>query len=478
MKPVSNLQSGERFSCLLVDDDTGLASMFAKIVSEEGGTPVACHTIAAARAEIGRRSFDLVILDNRLPDGTGYEFHAQLVRRSPASVVVMITGAPELSQAVELTRNGLFDYLTKPVSADDFTALLRRARLRLRQPEGETANRALLGASPVMHEVVVQLQQAARHANATVLLLGETGTGKELAARSLHQLTFGERAAQAPYVAVNCPNVPAEMFEAELFGSEKGSYTGAERRRTGLVEAAEGGTLFLDEVAEIPLALQSKLLRFLESREYRALGATDTRHFTGRLVAATNRSLAAEVRTGRFREDLMYRLDVFSIRLPPLREHPADVDSIADALLGQLCEKYQRAKPSLKPEDLAALRGHAFPGNVRELRNLLERSLLRTEPGTQFLGIDLAWLKSRGEGMPIGVEAGAATAPANRHLSPLEQKEYELIANTLRSEQGGIRRSAAKLGLTHQALLRRLQKWPELRQMAIDPERDQAPPPG
>ena len=323
-----------------MDDDAGLAGMFARLVSEEGGEAFACHTIAAARAQIAHRSFDLAILDNSLPDGTGYEFYSHLVRRSPDSVVVMITGAPELTQAVELTRNGLFDYLTKPVSVDDFIALVRRARLRLRQPEVEADTGALEGTSPAMREVFLQLQQAARHLETAVLLLGETGTGKDLAARLLHRLTFGEQAAKAPYVALNCPNVPAEMFEAELFGSEKGAYTGAERRRTGLVEAAEGGTLFLDEVAEIPLALQSKLLRFLESREYRSLGATNTCHFAGRVVAATNRSLAGEVRAGRFREDLMYRLDVFSILLPPLRAHPEDVDGIAEALLGQLCGKY------------------------------------------------------------------------------------------------------------------------------------------
>jgi two-component system, NtrC family, response regulator AtoC len=279
---------------------------------------------------------------------------------------------------------------------------------------------------------------------------------------------------------LNCPNVPAEMFEAELFGSEKGAYTGAERRRTGLVEAAEGGTLFLDEVAEIPLALQSKLLRFLESREYRSLGATNTRHFAGRVVAATNHSLAGEVRAGRFREDLMYRLDVFSIHLPPLRKHPEDVDGIAEALLGQLCGKYQRTKPRLKPNDLAALRGHSFPGNVRELRNLLERSLLRTEPDEEHLSMDLAWLKGRGEPTPSldGEPGTMVVAPPNRQLTVLEQQEYELIAKALRSEHGGIRRSAAKLGLTHQALLRRLQKWPELRQVATDSEPDPPCPPG
>lgn len=453
--------------------------MFARIVSEEGGAPFACHTLSAARAQIAQRSFDVVILDNRLPDGTGYEFYSQVARQSPSSVVVMITGAPELSQAVELTRNGLFDYLTKPVSADDFGNLLRRAQLRLRLPEAEGDARVLLGDSPSMRAVKLQIQQAARHLNAPVLLLGETGTGKDLAARFLHRLTFGDQAAKAPYVALNCPNVPAEMFEAELFGSEKGAYTGAERRRTGLVEAAEGGTLFLDEVAEIPLGLQSKLLRFLESREYRPLGSTAMCHFVGRVVAATNRLLTEEVRAGRFREDLMYRLDVFSIRLPPLREHLADIDGIAEALLVRLCEKYQRARPRLKPEDLDALRAHTFPGNVRELRNLLERSLLRTEPGAGFLSIDLAWLKGRGEApSPVaGEPGGIAGTPPTRQLPPIEQQEYELIAKALLSEHGGIRRAAAKLGLTHQALLRRLQKWPELRQAVAASVTDQDCPP-
>jgi DNA-binding NtrC family response regulator len=468
MKPTGHTQGAKTFTCLLVDDDVGLAGMMSKLVAGRGGDATVCHTISAARTEAAKRGFDVAILDNRLPDGTGYEFYPQLMRLSPASVVVMITGAPELSQAVELTRNGLFDYLTKPVGADDFEALLGRVQLRLRNTEPQTDGSTLLGEAAVMREVKLQLQQAAGHLNATVLLLGETGTGKEVAARLLHRLTFAERADTAPYVAVNCPNVPAEMFEAELFGSEKGAYTGADRRRTGLVEAAEGGTLFLDEIAEVPLALQARLLRFLESREYRTLGGTAMRHFGGRVVAATNRSLAAEVRAGRFREDLMYRLDVFSIRLPPLREHPADLELIADGLLTQLCNKYQRSKPGVKPQDMAQLRTHSFPGNVRELRNLLERSLLRSDLAEPHLRMDLAWLQAHAQEVPAAPapESAVPTPPAVRGLTLLEQQEYDLIARTLTSEKGGIRRSAAKLGLTHQALLRRLQKWPELRQMA------------
>jgi len=457
----------DQFSCLLVDDDVGFASMLANIVTEEGGRPVLCHTLSKAREQIAEAGFDLIILDNCLPDGSGYEFYSHLARRSPASVVAMITGAPELSQAIELTRNGLFDYLTKPLDASAFVALIGRARLRLRRPTLESDDDGLLGSSPKMREVVLQLHQAAAHLNATVLLLGETGTGKDLDARFLHRLTFPERAATAPYVALNCPNVPAEMFEAELFGSEKGAYTGADRRRGGLAEAAEGGTLFLDEVAEIPLALQPKLLRFLETHEYRALGGTNLRQFQGRVVAATNRNLPEEVRSGRFREDLLYRLDVFSIHLPPLREHLSDLDSIAEALLTRLCEKYKRSKPALRAQDLQALKSHHFPGNVRELRNLLERAVLRTEPLANELAMDLEWLRGGANALATaGSSEGisAVPAPTNRSLTALEKQEYELIAKTLASENGGIRRAAAKLGLTHQALLRRLQKWPELRQ--------------
>jgi DNA-binding NtrC family response regulator len=224
--------------------------------------------------------------------------------------------------------------------------------------------------------------------------------------------------------------------------------------------------LFLDEVAEIPLPLQAKLLRFLETHEYRALGGTSLRQFQGRVVAATNRNLSEEVRAGRFREDLLYRLDVFSVHLPPLREHLADLDSIAEALLTRLCEKYGRAKPALRAQDLQALKSHHFPGNVRELRNLLERSLLRTDPPANELAMDLEWLRGKANAAPAAasvVESPGLSPAPNRSLSALEKQEYDLIAKTLAAEHGGIRRAAAKLGLTHQALLRRLQKWPELR---------------
>jgi transcriptional regulator with PAS, ATPase and Fis domain len=275
--------------------------------------------------------------------------------------------------------------------------------------------------------------------------------------------------------------MPAEMFEAELFGSERGAYTGAEKAREGLAGATKDGTLFLDEIGEVPLPLQAKLLRFLEAREYRSLGSTVTKKFAGRVVAATNRLLPDEVAAGRFRQDLLYRLDSFTVHLPPLRERREEIPALAERLLNQLAVKYGRKAPKLQPEDGEALRHYEYPGNIRELRNLLERSLLRTPPDVAWLALDAAWLKqarpaalatpaaapvspavSAAPPTVVPTEAPAPVAPA-RELPPLEAQEYEMVRRALVETNGGIRRAAAKLGISHQALLRRLQKWPELR---------------
>jgi DNA-binding NtrC family response regulator len=460
------MSNPDKFSCLIVDDDAGFASMLAKAVSQEGGQVSHCADLKSARAETERHAFDLVLLDNRLPDGTGYEFFPQLNRRCPGTVVVMVTGVPELAQAVELTRNGLFDYLTKPLNVADFTACLQRVRQRLAHPEHTEVTSELIGESPVLREAVNSLRQAARHPATTVLLLGETGTGKDLAARLLHRLTYSAQPDKAPYVPLNCSAVPAEMFESELFGSEKGAFTGADKRREGLIEAAAGGTLFLDEITETPLPQQAKLLRFLESREYRPLGSNTLREFTGRIVAATNRSLADEVKRGRFREDLLFRLTVATVRLPALREHISDLDPLVENLLTQICEKYKRKKPFLKPGVLEALRRYQFPGNVRELRNLLERALLRTPDDAAWLEFDHAWISGAANTAPAATAEDSFSAPPpERQLNVIDLQEYRLIQQALQAEGGGIRRAATRLGITHQALLRRLEKWPELRQV-------------
>lgn len=456
------------FTCLVVEDDPAFAAMAAQVVREERGDPTLAATLAAAREAVANRSFDLVLLDNHLPDGKGYDLFNQLSRQNPEAPIIMITGVPDLNDAVALTRNGLFEYLTKPVSVDALAACLGRAELRMQASTIAGDDAECFGESPAMREVMKQLRQAARHPASTVLFTGETGSGKDLAARVLHQLTYADKS--APFIAVNCAAVPGEMFESELFGAERGAYTGAEKKRAGLVGAASGGTLFLDEIAEVPLALQAKLLRLLEAREFRSLGSTDSQPFTGRFVAASNKSLANEAKAGRFREDLLYRLDVFTIELPPLRQRRTDIPGLAEMLLAQLARKYGRAKPLLKPEDLRALSAHDFPGNVRELRNILERALLRSDDRNKWLALDLNLLNRSAvsEATPsaapqvVGYRADEPLPP-DRQLTPIEAQEYRLIRQTLRETNGGIRRAATKLGMSPQALLRRLEKWPELR---------------
>ncbi len=461
-----------RFSCLIIDDDLAFATLAAQVVRDVGGDTILAGSLGAAKERVSGTTFDLILLDNHLPDGKGYAFFEHLSRRQPEAPIVMITGLPDLGEAVSLTRNGLFDYLTKPVSVDALSACVERARQRIAARPTLGPATELFGVSPAMREVAQQLRQAARHAGGTVLITGETGAGKDVAARALHQWAFP--GGDAPFIAVNCAALPAEMFESELFGAERGAYTGADRRRPGLAAAAAGGTLFLDEIGEVPIALQAKLLRLVEAREFRPLGTTENRAFEGRFVAATNKDLAAESRAGRFREDLMYRLDVFSVGLPPLRQRREDIPGLAELLLTQLSKRYARAKPLLKAEDIAALGVHDFPGNVRELRNVLERSLLRTPEDSRWLSLDWVWLNRThpvaSAPSPAPAPSAAAPKPAetfppplDRDLTPVEAQEYRLIGETLRNNHGGIRRSAAALGLSPQALLRRLDKWPELR---------------
>lgn len=470
-------ESSATFSCLMVEDDMAFAAMVGQLVREESGQLTHCKSLAEARAVTARKQFDLVLLDNHLPDGKAYDFFDQISRRNPEAPVIMITGLPALNEAISLTRNGLFDYLTKPIDADALVACLRRARVRMAQRASNADGVECFGTSPAMRHFLEELGKAARHPLATVLFNGESGAGKDIAARTLHRLTYGEKAAQAPYVAVNAAAVPADMFEAELFGAERGAYTGADKKRQGLVTAAQGGTLFLDEIAEVPLALQAKLLRFLEGREFRPLGSTANEAFTGRFVAATNKSLRAEVQAGRFREDLLYRIEVFALEVPPLRKRREDIPGLCEFLLGQLAKKYGRSAPLLKSGDLVALQGYDFPGNVRELRNILERGLLRTEENGRWLALDTAWLQSSPAtndssssviASPVIASAPGAAAdyvlpPERATLSPLEAQEYRMIRLGMIEARGGIRRAASKLGLSPQALLRRLEKWPELR---------------
>ena len=504
-----------RFTSLILEDDLNCAELISLAVQKEGGRAIICHGIDRAREAVENRPFDLMVLDHQLPDGTGSDFFIELRDQGVNTPAIMLTGMPDLPNAVNLTRQGLFDYLAKPFDFVTFRQCLRRAMqtLALREPELNSSD--FIGGSRAMREVQRLVQQAACHRGATVLLTGETGVGKDLTARLLHQLTFTSFKTPPPLVSLNCSAVPAELFEAELFGAEKGAYTGS-ISRDGLVGAAEGGTLFLDEIGEVSLPHQAKLLQLLETREYRRVGSATTQTFSGRIIAATNRDLATEVEAGRFREDLLYRLDVFSINVPALRERREDVPVLCDHILTRLSQKYGRRKPNLKPDDFTLLLAHEFPGNVRELRNLLERSLLQTAPEGNWLELDRAqFRRTRGahkpaapapttsapvtsapvtsfwDGLSTASFAPAALphtlgdsslassrnpitttavpvaprspAPAPEGARLLHLQEHDLIKRVLIEERGALRRTAKALGMTHQALLRRVVKWPDLR---------------
>ena len=458
--------SDKPFSALIVEDDPVCATILASLITEIGGKCIISTSLEDARQTVNKHTFDVFLLDHFLPDGKGSDFYYELRNLNKTIPAIMITAAPDLLTAVELTRDGLFDYFTKPYDTAKVKNTIKRAVHHATPSSFDWGSVGLVGRSPVMTKIAQLISKAAANPEATILLTGETGTGKDMCARLVHELTFHEKNSAAPYISLNCPTLPSEMFEAELFGAEKGAYTGAYQNRLGLVEAANAGTLFLDEIAEVPLALQSKLLQFMETRVYRRLGSVQSKTFTGRLITATNRDLVKEVEAGRFRADLWYRLEVFMIHMPPLRDRREDIGDLVETLLEKLSIKHRRTKPIVQPEDLNILRSYDFPGNVRELRNLLERSLLLTAPESHWLELDRSWEKTK------KIVINTPPPIPKRQLSPLEAQEYEVIEQALRQENGVIRRAASRLGMGHQSLLRRLEKWPELRELLPQKENE------
>jgi DNA-binding NtrC family response regulator len=454
-----------RLRCLILEDDENVAELLVQAVKTTSGEATVAPTIAHAKALVAQQDFDVAVLDHGLPDGNGGAFFSWLREQGVLAPCLMLTGSPDLQTAIELTRHGLFEYLAKPLALAQLLGCLQRAAAHSVAIQSSLDGFGLVDCSRAMRAVRRRVQQAAANPRAPVLLTGETGVGKDLVARLIHQLTFQKADAAPPFISLNCSTLPTEMFEAELFGAMKGAYTGAHQNRTGLAEAAQGGTLFLDEIGEVPLFLQAKLLQFLETREFRRLGDTATLHFNGRIIAATNRLLQTEVEAGRFRADLLYRLDVLNILIPPLRERREDVPALIEFQLDALSRKYERSRPLPNPDDLAVLRAYDYPGNVRELRNILERSMLQTPADAHWLELDRSW--QRRSVVPVSSQVHAQVPlparPSARDLSPIEEQEYTLIGRTLVHERGHIRRSAAKLDMSHQALLRRLDKWPELR---------------
>ncbi|NKN33938.1 sigma-54-dependent Fis family transcriptional regulator [Marichromatium bheemlicum] len=362
----------DKAQALVVDDETDILELLRITLARMEIHAVTATSVAEARARLTEQSFDLCLTDMKLPDGNGIELIRHIGARHPELPVAMITAYGNMDSAVEAMKAGAFDFVSKPVELQRLRQLVAAALKLSHRPGGESDAAApqLLGASPAMARIRQLIAKLAR-SQAPVFVTGESGTGKELAARLIH--AQGPRC-DGPFVALNCGAIPHDLVESELFGHKKGSFTGASSDKQGLFQAAEGGTLFLDEVAELPLQTQVKLLRAIQEKAVRPIGTQREQPVDVRLISASHRDLNAEVERGRFRQDLFYRINVIELRMPPLRERSEDIPALADWLLARIADKTATAPLPLSPEALATLARHPFPGNVRELENILERA--------------------------------------------------------------------------------------------------------
>ncbi len=367
---------------LVVDDDSGIRDALRMILAYEGYEVLAAPDGKTALADLDSTKIDAVLLDIKMPGMDGFEILDRIVAREDAPPVLMISGHGDIATAIEATRRGAVDFLEKPPQRERILVSIKNAlsgsslrseNERLREKLEEES--VLVGKSAPMGRLREEVARAAP-TSATVLVTGESGTGKELVAREIHK---GSRVAGGPFIQVNCAAIPEELIESELFGHEKGSFTGAVRRQTGKFVEADGGTIFLDEVGDMSTRAQAKVLRVLEAGEVEPVGAARVRQVNVRVVAATNRDLTESIRTGRFREDLYFRLNVLPIRTPPLRERTDDVAELVDHFTALFSQRDNRRPRRFAPSALSVLKARSWPGNVRELRNLIERVLIMTD---------------------------------------------------------------------------------------------------
>jgi two-component system, NtrC family, response regulator AlgB len=438
---------------LLIDDDASLRKSLRLALEAMKHTVAEAADGAQAQSLLTRGTFDAALLDLRLAREAGLDLLPALLRLAPGLPVVVITAYATIETAVEAMRRGAFDYLPKPFTPDQLRLVFDRvAKLRRLQSQVEELEEQVRAAVPeadlqTTEPAMTQaLDVAYRVAptDATVLLRGESGTGKGVLARAIHARS---RRASSPFVTVSCPSLSAELLESELFGHVRGAFTGAVRDTLGKVAAAEGGTLFLDEIGDLPAALQPKLLRLLQERQYERVGEAETRTADVRILAATNHDLAAAVAAGRFREDLFYRLNVIEVTVPALRQRPADILPLAEHLLNFFARQAGKPLAGFTDEARAALQQHSWPGNVRELRNAVERGVILAVSDR----VGLADLPSQVGSPPRpGIEVGARVS--------LEDLEVEHIRRILASTPT-LEEAAAILGINPTTLYRKRQKY-------------------
>ena len=455
-------------SILIVDDEPGVRAALGGVMRDEGYTVEAVDSGEACLERVVEQTFDVVLLDVWMPGIDGLETLQRLRERQVDAQVVVISGHGNVESAVRAIKLGAFDFVEMPLSLDKAVLVVRNA---LRQRLLEAENRDLraqvdrryvmVGESRVMRHLREQVLLAAP-TNGRVLVLGENGTGKELVARTLHAHS---RRRTGPFVEVNCAAIPEELIESELFGHTKGAFTGAVADRRGRFEHAHGGTIFLDEIGDMSLKTQAKVLRALQEQVVQPVGGTSTVRVDVRVVAATNKDLQEEIRAGRFREDLFFRLNVVPIFVPPLRDRADDVPRLAEHFMATLAAEYGRRVKRFAPEAMARLQHHAWPGNVRELHNVVERLLIMVH-GDTITASDVGFIDDGG-GAPAPA-TGASAAPLLPLADARDRFERDYILQVLAANQGNISRTADALAVERSNL------YKKMRAFGIAPSRREA----
>jgi len=440
-----------RQKILIVDDEPDIRELLEITLGRMKLETQSARNVGEAREKLARDSFDLCLTDMRLPDGTGLELVQHIQQRHPQVPVAMITAYGSLDTAINALKSGAFDFLTKPVDLPRLRELVTSAlRLPMAGQKPTTIDTRLLGDSLPMRALRKQVDKLAR-SQAPVYISGESGSGKELVARLIHEQ--GPRA-ERPFVPVNCGAIPSELMESEFFGHRKGSFSGAVEDKPGLFQAANGGTLFLDEVADLPLAMQVKLLRAIQEKAVRSIGGQQEEVVDVRILCATHKDLNAEVSAERFRQDLYYRLNVIELRVPPLRERRDDIEPLASNVLKRLASGSGLPAARLHPQALDTLKNYRFPGNVRELENMLERAYTLCE-NDQIEACDLRLA----EASCNTAEAGEPSLAQIDNLEDyLESVERKLILQALEETRWNRTAAAQRLSLSFRSMRYRLKK--------------------
>ncbi|GBC59572.1 sigma-54-dependent Fis family transcriptional re gulator [Desulfonema ishimotonii] len=462
---------------LVVDDDDQLRISFQKLLTEEGYTATGAASGEAGLESVRENLPDLVILDFQLPGINGLETFKAIHGIEPRLPVIMMTAYGTTETAIEATKMGAFDYVLKPFEVPDMLKLIRqgleagrfmRSPVDMNGAPGRTLNEALIGRSRAMQEVYKAIGRVAP-TDATVLIRGESGTGKELVARAIYQHSMRQN---RPFLVINCVAIPDTLLESELFGYEKGAFTGAVHRRVGKIEQAHGGTVFLDEIGDMPFSLQSKMLRLLQEKSIERLGGRDTIPTDVRIIAATNRDLEKAIRDGRFREDLYYRLKVVTVWLPPLSGRAGDIPLLSEYFLARYAAEEGMDNPGITERAGALLTGYPWPGNVRELSNVIRKALIFNR-GAPLFPEDIALAVSEKGSPGGGPEAEnledvirqlvrrelSARADENLFDTCMDQFAKVLISEALNLTSGNRSRAARLLGLSRPTLHSRIEKY-------------------